>query len=162
MAKSLQSQASSPNPIYPSAKPSIAPGQFLNIKSPPSSKITVRPSATSTESEFRPKEPAFFRLSQNQNKLLLSFETTNKKLFLLKTKPIVIHLVTASPVTIDPSIITTKMWPQTGKTIVLKITQTQPGQEYRITGKATFTYCHQQTKACKAALVPLLYYYRQN
>jgi hypothetical protein len=103
----------------------------------------------------------YFELSQENHQLILSFRSKDPQLHLSHQTPLVVELITDPPFTVEPSIITSNEWPKDSIQMTLKTSGATLGRNYRILGKAAYSFCHMQTAVCTDALSTIIYSYRQ-
>ncbi len=137
----------------PSPKPTLNKGEYLKlqnaIQDPNLHKIN--PSSSETLNVV-PKDVTYFKISKTPKGFVLGFQTKDSHLHLSQSNPITVEFMAKAPLQIQPAMILTSDWPKGALEIPISITGIQQGQENGITVKASYTYCHETTKACTKAL----------
>lgn len=154
IAKTRLSPASAPAST-PAPKVKIGKIQTTPLK--PIKQITIAPK--DNDEAKHANDPAYFSLRQSGKDLYLRFVTKDPKLKLSVKDSMMIQIITDPPMRVQPAYIFSQNWPANSNEIKIQASNPYPKLPNRVLGKASFTYCHADTKDCKKALTSMEFYY---
>jgi hypothetical protein len=109
----------------------------------------------------KPKGPTFFKLSKvpSKQEIAISFESYDRHLQLDRKFPLVIQLFPEYPLRLNRSLIVGSVWPKNNTSLAISFSDATPKVQNKITGKASYTYCHDKTHLCKTVLDSIIFYF---